>query len=58
MKRFEGKKLLELGTTMGSVQMVEYAKENGCICEKQPLSKVEDGHYIACNHYEENEIQV
>ena len=36
----------------------EYAKENGCICEKQPLSKVEDGHYIACNHYEENEIQV
>lgn len=29
MKRFEGKKLLELGTTMGSVQMVEYAKENG-----------------------------
>lgn len=29
MMRFEGKKLLELGTTMGSVQMVQYAKENG-----------------------------
>ena len=29
MKRFEGKKLLELGTTMGSVQMVQYAKDNG-----------------------------
>ena len=29
MKRFEGKKLLELGTTMGSVDMVKYAKENG-----------------------------
>ncbi|MBQ7149738.1 MAG: hypothetical protein IJS06_02090, partial [Prevotella sp.] len=29
MKRFEGKKLLELGTTMGSFQMVQYAKDNG-----------------------------
>lgn len=29
MKRFEGKTLLELGTTMGSVDMVKYAKENG-----------------------------
>jgi len=29
MKRFEGKKLFELGTTMGSVQMVQYAKDNG-----------------------------
>lgn len=29
MMRFEGKKLLELGTTMGSVQMVRYAKDNG-----------------------------
>ena len=29
MLRFEGKTLLELGTTMGSVQMVQYAKENG-----------------------------
>lgn len=29
MKKFEGKTLLELGTTMGSVDMVKYAKENG-----------------------------
>lgn len=29
MGRFDGKKLLELGTTMGSVQMVQYAKNNG-----------------------------
>ena len=29
MKRFEGKTLFELGTTMGSVQMVQYAKDNG-----------------------------
>lgn len=29
MKRFEGKTLLELGTTMGSVDMVKYAKANG-----------------------------
>lgn len=29
MKRFEGTTLLELGTTMGSVDMVKYAKANG-----------------------------
>lgn len=29
MRRFEGKKLFELGTTMGSVQIVKYAKDNG-----------------------------
>lgn len=29
MRRFDGKRLLELGTTMGSVQMVQYAKDNG-----------------------------
>ena len=29
MKKFEGKTLLELGTTMGSVDMVKYARENG-----------------------------
>ena len=29
MKRFAGKVLLELGTTMGSVDMVKYAKANG-----------------------------
>ena len=29
MKRFEGKRLLELGTSVGSVDMVNYARENG-----------------------------
>ena len=29
MKKFEGKKLLELGTSVASVELVQYAKENG-----------------------------
>lgn len=54
MKRFEGKKLLELGTTMGSVQMVEYAKENGAYVivadidtpEKSAAKRIADKTYI------------
>ena len=41
MKRFEGKKLLELGTTMGSVQMVQYAKDNGAYVIVADIDKPE-----------------
>ena len=41
MKRLEGKKLLELGTTMGSVQMVEYAKDNGAYVIVADIDKPE-----------------
>jgi len=41
MKRFEGKRLLELGTTMGSVQMVQYAKDNGAYVIVADIDKPE-----------------
>lgn len=41
MKRFEGKTLLELGTTMGSVEMVKYARENGAYVIVADIDKPE-----------------
>lgn len=54
MKRFTGKKLFELGTTMGSVQMVEYAKANGAYVivadidqpEKSAAKRIADKTYV------------
>ena len=46
MKKFEGKTLLELGTSVGSVDIVKYAKRNGAtvivtdyLDEKHSLAK-------------------